>query len=402
VYPDLVTTTQAVDPVFIFIFGACLVLLLGITATMLVFVFRYHRSRAPEPTSQSSGNIWLEITWIVLPSILVLAMFYYGWAGYLSLRNVPKNALPVTATARMWSWSFTYANGKTSSKLYVPVGKPILVNLVSMDVLHGFYLPAFRVKRDVVPGMKNHAWFVATKAGSYDLFCSQYCGLGHSAMISSVEALPEPQFAAWLKQGATTAEHPGKELLEKHGCLGCHSLDGSAKLGPTLKGIWGRKVTVMTGGVERSVTVDEAYLRRSLLEPNADIVKGFPPVMPPFGKVLKEDEINQIVEFFRAGGVEQKPLDGEKLAREKGCLGCHSLDGSRGVGPTFKDLYNKQVTVMQNGTRLTITANDDYLGESIRQPKAKVVEGFQPIMPPYPDLKDDEITALVEFIEGVK
>lgn len=401
-YPDLVTTTQAVDPVFIFIFGACLVLLLGITATMLVFVFRYHRSRAPEPTSQSSGNIWLEITWIVLPSILVLAMFYYGWAGYLSLRNVPKNALPVTATARMWSWSFTYANGKTSSKLYVPVGKPILVNLVSMDVLHGFYLPAFRVKRDVVPGMKNHAWFVATKAGSYDLFCSQYCGLGHSAMISSVEALPEPQFAAWLKQGATTAEHPGKELLEKHGCLGCHSLDGSAKLGPTLKGIWGRKVTVMTGGVERSVTVDEAYLRRSLLEPNADIVKGFPPVMPPFGKVLKEDEINQIVEFFRAGGVEQKPLDGEKLAREKGCLGCHSLDGSRGVGPTFKDLYNKQVTVMQNGTRLTITANDDYLGESIRQPKAKVVEGFQPIMPPYPDLKDDEITALVEFIEGVK
>lgn len=401
-YPNLLTTNQAVDPVFMFIFGACLVLLLGITATMLVFVFRYHRSRAPEPTSQSSGNIWLEITWIVLPSILVLAMFYYGWAGYLSLRNVPKNALPVTATARMWSWSFTYANGKTSSKLYVPVGKPILVNLVSLDVLHGFYLPAFRVKRDVVPGMKNHAWFVATKPGSYDLFCSQYCGVGHSAMITSVEALPEPQFAAWLAQSASMAEHPGKELLEKHGCLGCHSLDGSPKIGPTLKGIWGRKVTVMTGGVERSTIVDEPYLRKSLLEPNADVVKGFPPIMPPFGNVLKEDEINQIISFLRSNDVERSPLDGKKLAREKGCLGCHSLDGSVGAGPTFKGLYNKQVTVMQNGTRLTVTADDAYLSESIRQPKAKIVEGFQPIMPPYPDLKDDEITALVEFIEAVK
>lgn len=401
-YPNLLTTTQAVDPVFIFIFGACLVLLLGITATMLVFVFRYHRSRAPEPTSQSSGNIWLEITWIVLPSILVLAMFYYGWAGYLSLRNVPKNALPVTATARMWSWSFTYANGKTSSKLYVPVGKPILVNLVSLDVLHGFYLPAFRVKRDVVPGMKNHAWFVATKAGSYDLFCSQYCGLGHSAMITSVEALPEPQFTAWLAQSVTSAEHPGKELLEKHGCLGCHSLDGSPKIGPTLKGIWGRKVTVLTGGVERTVTADSAYLQRSILEPNADIVKGFPAIMPPFKGVLKDTEVSQIIDFFRNGGTERKIPDGGKLARDKGCLGCHSLDGSKGAGPTFKGLYNKQVTVMQNGTRLTVTADDAYLNESIRQPKAKIVEGFQPIMPPYPDLKDDEITALVEFIEGAK
>jgi len=304
------TTTQAVDPVFMFIFGACLVLLVGITLTTLVFVIRYRRSRAPEPTSQASGNIWLEIVWTTLPTVLVLAMFYYGWEGYLSLRNVPRNALQVTATARTWSWTFTYANGKTSPKLYVPVGKPVLVNLVSQDVLHGFYLPAFRVKRDVVPGMKNHAWFVAVKPGAYDLFCSVYCGTGHSGMITTVEALSPDQFDAWLRQG---------------------------------------------GGGEHE---------------------------------LEDGEVPR--------------LDGAKLAREKGCLACHSLDGSSGVGPSFKGLYQSHVSVQQNGTRLSILADDAYLRESILTPKAKIVEGFQPIMPEYPDLKNDEVEALVEFIEAVK
>lgn len=199
--PNLLTTSQAVDPVFLTIFGISVVLLLGITAAMVWFSYRYHRCRAPEPTSQASSNLWLEITWTLLPTVLVLAMFYYGWAGYLSLRQVPPGSLAVTATARQWSWTFTYQNGKSSPTLYVPVGQPILVNLVSEDVIHGFYLPAFRVKRDVVPGMKNHAWFVAIRPGSYDLFCSQYCGLLHSAMTTTVEAVPATEFQEWLKAG---------------------------------------------------------------------------------------------------------------------------------------------------------------------------------------------------------
>ena len=297
----LITTTQAVDPVFKFIIGVSIVLLLGITATMVAFVIRYRRSRAPEPTSQSSGNIWLEIVWIVLPSILVLAMFYYGWSGYLSLRNVPKGALPVTATARMWSWSFTYANGKTSPKLYVPVGKPVVVELVSKDVLHGFYIPAFRVKHDVVPGMKNHVWFVASKPGSYDLFCSVYCGVGHSAMITTVEAVPPAEFTAWLEKGEGKGdESAGKALLEKHGCLGCHSLDGTPKVGPSFKGIFGQKVTVLTGGAERTITVDEEYLRRSIREPNADVVKGYQPIMPAVPG-LTPDEVTEMVTFIKGG-----------------------------------------------------------------------------------------------------
>ncbi len=290
---QLLTTTQAVDPVFIWIFGISAFLLLGITAVTVWFLIRYRRSRSPEPTSQVSGSVWLEILWVALPTFLVLGMFYYGWAGYLALRNVPKGALQVTATARMWSWSFTYANGKTSSKLYVPVGRPVEVNIVSEDVLHGFYIPAFRIKRDAVPGMKNHAWFVASNAGSYDLFCSSYCGVGHSAMITTVEAVPEAAFIAWLTEQNPAGAKRGQEVLKSQGCLGCHTLDGTKAVGPTFKGIWGHEVTVVTNGTERTITVDEPYVRRSLEQPNADIVKGYPAVMPAFK--LSPDEVAAII-----------------------------------------------------------------------------------------------------------
>jgi len=300
VNPALLTTTDAVDPVFKFIFGACLLLLGGITATVLWFIFRYRRSRAPEPTSQVASNIWLEIVWSVLPSVLVMAMFYYGWAGYLTLRTVPKDALPVTATARMWSWSFSYANGKTSPKLYVPVGMPVEVDLVASDVIHGFFIPAFRVKRDVVPGMKNRAWFVADQPGSYDLFCSQYCGTGHAAMITTVEAIPAEEFEEWLQEGAAggaAAMLDGRKLATDMGCLGCHSLDGSSGVGPTFKGIMGRQVIVVTGGKERTITVDEAYLRRAIVDPKADVVKGFQPIMPAYTD-LSPEELEALEEFI--------------------------------------------------------------------------------------------------------
>ena len=295
---QLITTTQAVDPVFMFLFAACLVLLVGITLAMVWFVIRYHRSRAPEPTSRVEGSLWLEIIWTALPTLLVLAMFYYGWAGYLTLRDVPKNAMQVTAVARMWSWNFVYENGKTSGKLYVPVGTPIQVNLESRDVLHGFYMPAFRIKRDVVPGMKNHVWFVATKAGSYDVFCSQYCGTSHSAMISTVEAVSPEQFTAWLSEGKGGADKQGLALLEKHGCLGCHSLDGSPKIGPTFKGLFGSKVKVTRGGEPAVVLADEGFLRESILIPSATVVEGFPPIMPA-ATDLPEAELKALVEYLK-------------------------------------------------------------------------------------------------------
>jgi len=291
------TTTQAVDPVFMFIFGISLVLLIGITATMIFFVVRYRRSRNPEPTSQASGSPLLEVVWTVLPTVLVIGMFYYGWTSYLSLRTVPKNAMQVKAEARMWSWDFIYENGRHSGKLYVPVGQPVQVNLESEDVVHGFYVPAFRIKRDVVPGMKNHVWFVATAPGSYDLFCSQYCGTGHSAMITTIEAVPPDKFAAWLSEKpAAGGAAQGEALLQKYGCLGCHSLDGSPKVGPTFKGLYGSEVRVTRGGKPEVVKVDEKFLLESIKTPGASIVEGFPPIMP--ATEMPEADLKAIVEFL--------------------------------------------------------------------------------------------------------
>lgn len=294
---QLITTTQAVDPVFQFILGSCIVLLAAITIVMIWFVIRYRRSREPKPTSDVHSNTWLEIVWTVLPLMLVMTMFYYGWASYLYLTRMPEGALQTTAVARMWSWNFLYDNGKSSSKLYVPVGRPVVVNLESKDVLHGFYVPAFRVKRDVVPGVKNQVWFVADKPGSYDIFCSVYCGTQHSAMITTIEALPEEQFEAWYGSTAPAGEDvEGRALLEKYGCLGCHSLDGSKKIGPTFQGIASRRVSVTRDGQQSEQQIGAAYLRESIVAPAAAIVVGYPPIMP--ASEMKGEELEEVIEYL--------------------------------------------------------------------------------------------------------
>lgn len=297
--PQLQTTTEVIDPIFVFIFGVSLVMLLGVTAAMVYFALRYNRKRCPVPASQKDHNIWLEIIWTVIPTILVMAMFYYGWAGYLALRNVPEGAMEVKATGRMWSWLFEYPNGKTSDKLYVPIGQPVKVTMTSVDVLHAFYAPAFRVKRDVVPGRETYLWFTAPKAGSYDVFCAEYCGVEHAGMITTIEAIPAEQYAQWLAASDEGETPAGEQLLAKHGCLGCHSLDGSKKAGPSLQGIWGRSVTVVSAGAEGTLTSDAAYLRRAILEPNAEVVVGYPAIMPSYQGKIPEEELETILNYFR-------------------------------------------------------------------------------------------------------
>lgn len=439
--PELITTTEEVDFVFFLLFGISGFMLVGITATMIYFIIRYHRSRNPRPTSRVAYNVPLEVTWTVLPTIIVLAMFWYGWQGYLALANVPKDALPVKVVARMWSWSFEYPNGKTSDKLVVPVGRAIRVDITSADVLHSFFIPAFRVKKDAVPGMTTHVWFRTPGVGSYDIFCAEYCGVGHSDMMSTVEAVSEEEYRRWLTEKAEP-ESEGRALLQQYGCLGCHSLDGSPGAGPTLQGIFGREETVITDGTEREIVVDADYLKRSILEPNADIVKGFQAIMPGFEGRISEDELQTIVEFLRsgetgeaaqpdpeeqaaeeakapeqereaaapktreeepaAGEPEEKPeLEGREVAESKGCLNCHSEDGTRKVGPTFKGLYGRQVTVTRDGETVTLEADADYLRRSIENPAAEIVEGYSPAMPVF-RLSEEEMNALLDYLRGLK
>ncbi|PJF33830.1 MAG: cytochrome c oxidase subunit II, partial [Phototrophicales bacterium] len=175
----------------------------------------------------------------------------------------------------MWSWQFEYENGKTSDTLVIPKDKPVVLNLVSRDVLHSLYIPAFRVKEDVVPGQEEQMWFIGQKEGDYDIFCAEYCGDRHSYMLSQVSVVPEQEYNTWLS--TVSADPPGLAVLKKNACLSCHSLDGSRIVGPSFLAIWGKTETVITNGEERQVVVDAEYIAHSIKEPNADVVKGFNP-----------------------------------------------------------------------------------------------------------------------------
>jgi cytochrome c oxidase subunit 2 len=223
-------------------------------------------------------------------------------------------------------------------------------------------------------------------------------------MITTVDALPEHEFTEWYRQETTGEEAAeGERLLAKYGCTGCHSLDGSKMVGPTFQGLFGSQVTVVTDGKERSLTVDDAYLEKSVLQPQADLVKGYPPIMPAYeGKIPKHD-LEEIIEFFhRTGGGAGVKKSGEQLLREKGCLGCHSTDGSPKVGPTLKGLFGRQVTVEKGTETLTLTADADYIAESIRHPKAAIVKGYPPVMPDFTDLPEEVLEAMVEYIRELK
>jgi len=291
---------QGVDLTFIIILGISIFFLVGITAVMIYFVYRYSRKRNPKATN-IEGNTKLEIIWTVIPLILVLVMFYFGWIGYKPMRNVPEGAIPVKAIGQMWSWSFEYPNGKKSSELIVPLNKPVKLDLFSRDVLHSLYIPAFRIKEDVVPGKNNYMWFTAQQEGEFDLFCAEYCGDRHSYMLSKVRVLPETEYDKWLAQSdIPEGEHPGLTLIKQNGCVACHSLDGNKIVGPSFKGIYGHEVEVITDGQERKVMVDDEYIKKSIYEPNADVVKGFNPgLMISYKQQVSEEDVAKIVEFIK-------------------------------------------------------------------------------------------------------
>jgi len=294
---------EVVDQIFFYILVITIFLLGLITFLMIYFVIRYQKKRNPQPTDVHE-NIWLEIIWTVVPTLLVLAMFYYGLTGFNFLKKAPAEAMKVKVIARQWSWLFEYENGIRSLELKVPLGKPVKLSLTSQDVIHGFYAPAFRIKQDVVPGMTNYLWFQPTEIGTFDVFCTQYCGLQHAKMATQIVVRPVEEFNQWYQKGKEEMEGAkgrpsGAQLFKEKGCIACHSTDGSQLLGPTVKGLFGKTVMVLTEGKERQVKADEVYLRKSLLEPNADIVKGFPPIMPSQKGLLTERETNEIIQYLK-------------------------------------------------------------------------------------------------------
>ncbi len=308
-YSNASNFAKGVDDAFLLIIGISVFFLISITVAMIMFIVKYNRKKNPVAT-QIHGSTTLEIVWTVIPILLVLLMFYYGWKGFHPMKaKAPENSLTIKTTARMWSWSFQYPDGRVTDSLYIPVGKPVRLELISPDVIHSLYIPSFRVKQDIVPGKPDIMWFIPQKLGRYDIFCTEYCGLQHSFMISAVNVMSDSAYNSWYKdttqvaETAKTGELPGAKglsVLKKNGCLACHSLDGSKLVGPTYKGLYGKTETVTANGQDKQIKADDAYITRSIYEPNAEVVKGYVPgMMLSYKNSITEEEINQIIEYFK-------------------------------------------------------------------------------------------------------
>ena len=298
------TFAESVDWAFNLYLWISIVFFFLIIFFIALFVVRYARRRPDQlATAQITHNTFMEATWTIIPLLIVMALFAIGMKGYWNMRVAPSNAMQVDVTGRKWAWSFDYpVQGISNDTLVVPVHQPVRLRVTSVDVIHSFFIPAFRTKADVIPGRYHSLWFEATKTGVFQVFCTQYCGTNHSYMWTAVKVVEPDEFAAWVEasadpsRGKTPVEF-GEILYTKKGCIACHKVDATAGIGPTWKSIWGTTVELADG---RKVLVDEAYVKESMMEPAADVVKGFPPIMPPFKGVVSDKEADALVAYIQS------------------------------------------------------------------------------------------------------
>jgi cytochrome c oxidase subunit 2 len=291
-----------VDRAFVFIFSIAFIFIIGITAFMIYTVIKFNRKKGI-PAKQFTGSTTLEIIWTGVPFIIVMIMFYVGWVGFAPMRKPPKDAAVVTAIGRKWEWEFDYGNGMKSKELVLPVGKAVKINLKSEDVNHSFFIPAFRVKEDVIPGYDNFLWFVPNAVGSFEILCTEYCGLLHSAMLAKARIVEQPEYDKWfedLKKTGNKPDDPGLIILRNTGCLACHSIDGSKLVGPSFKGLYGSQRNVMAAGTEKTVTADDSYINISVYEPDSEVVSGFNKgLMKSYRGMVSEPDLATIIAYIK-------------------------------------------------------------------------------------------------------
>lgn len=296
-----------VDAVFLFILAIAGFFFVLTQGLLIYFALRYRRRKgeAPAETPYITGNQTLEVIWMVIPSLLLVAIFAYGLFVFIKMTSPIPGATEVQVTASQFQWTFKYQDGRTAAnELRLALNQPVKLIMTSRDVIHSLFIPDFRQKQDLLPGRYTYLWLVPRKAGTFDIYCAEYCGSGHSLMRATLIVMPLPEYDSWVQSerkrmqaAAASPVERGKALFESSGCLGCHSVDGSAKVGPTLKGVFGRRVQLVDG---RSVTADEEYLRESIVEPNEEVVKGFQPIMPPYQATLKDDDLAAVIAYLKS------------------------------------------------------------------------------------------------------
>lgn len=263
---------------------------------------RWRRKSEDEVTPHITHNTKLEILWSVVPLLVVLFIFFWGFKGYVTATIPPADALEIVVSGKKWVWAFEYPDGtRTLNSVHVPVGKPVKFIMQSEDVIHSFYLPAMRIKKDVIPGRYTDLWFTPTTPGVFQVFCAEYCGRGHSDMMAKVFVDTAEQYETFLREGDEEIRklplaELGKLVYENKGCATCHSLDGSRGQGPTFKGLFGSNQKDATG---KDHLVDENFVRESILQPQAVIAQGFEPIMPTFQGLLRPREIDGLIAFLK-------------------------------------------------------------------------------------------------------
>ena len=297
-WPERASVLAAdVDALFIFLLIVSGLMSALIFVAVIYFAARY-RYRRGVLAEQIEGSIPLELTWSIIPLFVFMAIFLWGAVVYFKGRTPPRDSTEVYVVAKQWMWKLEHAEGQREiNELHVPVGRDVKLIMTSQDVIHSFFVPAFRMKQDVVPGRYTVTWFRATKLGTYHLFCSQYCGTQHSGMIGSIVVMDPAQYEAWMSGGLTgPLSATGEKIFAELGCATCHRSDTLGR-GPNLQGVFGQPVRLEDG---RTVIADENYVRESILDPGAKIVNGYKPVMPTFQGLVSEEQLNALVAYVKS------------------------------------------------------------------------------------------------------
>ncbi len=315
------------DSLYLFLVYMSAFFFVLVVGAMIYFAVQY-KDKPGRKSKYITGSHLLEAIWVIVPTALLLAIFGWGYVVYNGMTKAPSDAYEIRVIGKQWLWQFQYDNGQTTTnELYVPLDKPVKLVMTSQDVLHSFFVPNFRIKQDVVPGMYTTVWFHPQIAGKHQIYCAEYCGTAHSGMLAKVIALDEAQWKAWYagkkigeqpnatidmqlgentaapvaKEGIAFAALPlvdqGRKVFETKGCVACHSPSGESKVGPSQKALFGHKVELADGS---SVIADENYIRESIEKPNAKIVKGYQPVMPTFQGLISETEMNAVIAYIKS------------------------------------------------------------------------------------------------------